>query len=84
MYCERLIALLMSVTDPRAHCYDLAHAICTQKCGLLCLTSFPELDIPHSVAFQYQPAALTLRCCARDVHSIFIFQMKKLRPSEVQ
>lgn len=39
---------------------------------------------PHSVASQYQPAALTLRCCAGDVHSIFIFQMKKLRPSEVQ
>lgn len=45
VHCERLIALLMSVTDPGAQCYDFAHAIRTQKCGLLCLTSFPELTI---------------------------------------
>lgn len=81
VHCAWLIALVLCVADLRAH--STACAV-TPPSALLCLTSSFEFNLPHNAAFPYQPHALTLRCCAHAVGSIFIFQMKELRHCEVR
>lgn len=83
MHREWLIALVMCAADLRAwfRNTDMSEP---PRSALRCLTSSRELDIPRNGAFQHQPRALTLRRCAQAVGSIFIFQMKELRPWEVK